>query len=40
MDQGQLVEQGTHEQLLEQNGLYTNLYETQFKQHLEQEYAA
>ena len=31
MDQGRLVEQGTHEQLLSQNGLYTNLYETQFK---------
>ena len=31
MDQGQLVEQGTHEDLLAQNGLYTNLYETQFK---------
>ena len=31
MDQGKLVEQGTHEQLLTQNGLYTNLYETQFK---------
>jgi ATP-binding cassette subfamily B protein len=31
MDQGRLVEQGTHEGLLGQNGLYTNLYETQFK---------
>jgi len=31
MDQGQLIEQGTHEQLLGQNGLYTTLYETQFK---------
>lgn len=31
MHQGQLVEQGTHESLLAQNGLYTNLYETQFK---------
>ncbi len=31
MDQGRLVEQGTHAQLLAQNGLYTNLYETQFK---------
>ncbi len=31
MDQGRLVEQGTHEELLAQNGLYTNLYETQFK---------
>ncbi|MFN2152849.1 MAG: ABC transporter ATP-binding protein [Anaerolineales bacterium] len=31
MDQGRLVEQGTHAELLEQNGLYTSLYETQFK---------
>lgn len=31
MHQGQLVEQGTHEALLAQGGLYTNLYETQFK---------
>ncbi len=31
MHQGQLVEQGTHEELLAQGGLYTNLYETQFK---------
>jgi ATP-binding cassette, subfamily B, bacterial len=31
MDEGQLIEQGTHEQLLGQNGLYTTLYETQFK---------
>jgi ATP-binding cassette subfamily B protein len=31
MDDGQLIEQGTHEQLLGQNGLYTTLYETQFK---------
>lgn len=31
MEKGQLVEQGTHEALLAQGGLYTNLYETQFK---------
>ena len=31
MDKGRLVEQGRHEQLLAQNGLYTTLYETQFK---------
>ena len=31
MQQGQLVEQGTHEELLAKGGLYTNLYETQFK---------
>ncbi|HID52531.1 MAG TPA: ABC transporter ATP-binding protein, partial [Anaerolineae bacterium] len=30
MNQGQLVEQGTHEELLAQGGLYTELYETQF----------
>ncbi len=31
MDQGQMVEQGTHESLLAENGLYANLYETQFR---------
>ncbi|MBK7897688.1 MAG: ABC transporter ATP-binding protein [Candidatus Promineifilaceae bacterium] len=31
MAKGQLVEQGTHEELLARGGLYTNLYETQFK---------
>ncbi|MEZ4591717.1 MAG: ABC transporter ATP-binding protein [Chloroflexota bacterium] len=31
MEKGQLVEQGTHEELLARGGLYTNLYETQFK---------
>ena len=31
MDKGRLVEQGTHEGLLVQNGLYTTLYETQFQ---------
>lgn len=30
-DQGQLAEQGTHQQLLAQNGLYARLYETQFR---------
>jgi ATP-binding cassette subfamily B protein len=30
MDQGQLVERGTHEELLARGGLYTSLYETQF----------
>jgi len=31
MDRGQIVERGTHNQLLIQNGLYAQLYETQFK---------
>jgi ATP-binding cassette subfamily B protein len=32
IDQGHIVEQGKHQQLLELNGLYANLYHTQFKQ--------
>jgi ATP-binding cassette, subfamily B, bacterial len=31
MDHGQLVEHGTHGELLAQNGLYASLYETQFR---------
>lgn len=31
MDEGRLVEQGTHAELLAVGGLYANLYETQFK---------
>jgi ATP-binding cassette, subfamily B, multidrug efflux pump len=31
MDQGRIVEVGTHEQLLEQRGLYYNLYTMQFR---------
>lgn len=30
LDRGQIVERGTHEQLLAENGLYAQLYETQF----------
>jgi ATP-binding cassette subfamily B protein len=30
MDQGKLVERGTHDELLSKGGLYTSLYETQF----------
>ena len=35
MDKGEIVEQGTHEKLIEKGGLYRHLYETQL---LEQEY--
>ena len=31
MDRGRIVERGTHEELLAQVGLYSQLYETQFK---------
>lgn len=31
MDRGRIVERGTHSELLAQNGLYGQLYETQFK---------
>jgi subfamily B ATP-binding cassette protein MsbA len=32
LDKGQVVEQGTHEALLAQGGLYKNLYELQFRE--------
>jgi ATP-binding cassette subfamily B protein len=32
MDEGRLVERGTHAELLERGGLYANLYNTQFRQ--------
>ena len=35
MDQGDIIEQGTHQQLLEAQGFYTDLYTSQFE-HLEQ----
>jgi ATP-binding cassette subfamily B protein len=31
LDEGKLVEQGTHDELLKVNGLYAQLYETQFR---------
>ena len=31
MDQGQLVEQGSHQQLIAQQGLYAHLHELQFQ---------
>jgi ATP-binding cassette subfamily B protein len=31
VDRGQIVEQGTHAELIEQNGLYATLYRTQFQ---------
>ncbi|KAB2867367.1 MAG: ABC transporter ATP-binding protein, partial [Anaerolineae bacterium] len=34
MDRGQVVERGTHSELLAQNGLYRQLYETQFSREL------
>ena len=32
LDRGHLVEQGTHHELLAAGGLYSRLYETQFRQ--------
>ncbi len=34
-DRGQVVEQGSHQTLLEQNGLYAHLYQTQFAREAE-----
>ena len=35
MENGQIVEQGTHEELLIEGGRYQQLYEMQFKLHPE-----
>jgi len=35
---GTLVEQGEHDQLLQLNGVYRELYETQFRKVFEHEY--
>ena len=32
MDQGDIVEQGTHEELLKKNGAYAKLYNSQFEE--------
>lgn len=37
MNEGDIIEQGTHEQLLEQKGFYANLYNSQFDSVLEEE---
>jgi ATP-binding cassette subfamily B protein len=34
IDQGRIVEQGTHEELMRRNGLYSSFYKTQFKEEL------
>jgi ATP-binding cassette subfamily B protein len=36
MDRGQIVERGTHAELLEQGGLYAHLYKTQFRRKVEE----
>ena len=32
MKDGDIVEQGTHDELMEKNGFYANLYNSQFEQ--------
>jgi ATP-binding cassette, subfamily B, bacterial len=39
VDRGEIVERGTHHELLEQNGLYARLYKEQFSQLAEAEMA-
>ena len=39
MKDGDIIEQGTHEELLAQDGFYTNLYNSQFDNDEDQEQA-
>ncbi|GAC1427004.1 MAG: ABC transporter ATP-binding protein [Ktedonobacteraceae bacterium] len=39
VDQGEIVERGTHQELLERNGLYAQLYNEQFSKRVQQEEA-
>ncbi|MHA1453601.1 MAG: ABC transporter transmembrane domain-containing protein, partial [Promethearchaeota archaeon] len=40
LDDGKIVEQGTHEHLIELNGIYTRIYQTMFKRHVRDKEAA
>ena len=37
MDKGTIVEQGSHEELMERNGFYTDLYNSQFQRSFKQD---
>ncbi len=39
VDKGEIVERGTHEELLEKNGLYARLYNEQFSRLVQEEMA-
>ena len=39
VDKGEVVERGTHQELLERNGLYAQLYNEQFSNRAQQEEA-
>jgi len=39
VDKGEIVERGTHQELLERNGLYAQLYNEQFSKRVQQEEA-